>query len=171
MTRTSATSLIATFVSTVFIYTTSFAADDLPEGFGEKPNSRFVVSDDPYYKDPLIAIKNGVAAYKKNYRTNHFCVVGYRWLHGNVNVWVLWKEEEELLLWDGALDPESRADSFNGVHRALKLGRDTVKTENEINGSTYLETEQWWHAVAGDCMKHGEKYVIKPFKAAKPRTD
>ncbi|TKC86983.1 hypothetical protein FAZ69_19500 [Trinickia terrae] len=111
---------------------------------------------------------NAVAFFKKNHRTNHFCVVGYRWRTGSMNVWVLWREEKRLLLWDGALDPDSRADTLIGVHRSLKLGKDTVKTEDDINGSTYLVTEQWWHAVADDCMKHGEKYVIKPFKVAKP---
>jgi hypothetical protein len=173
MMRTSTTRFAAACVSAALICTTSFAADDLPDGFSEKPASRFVVSDDPYYKDPQIAIKNGVAAYKKNDRTNHFCVVGYRWPDGYLNVWALWKEEEELLLWDGALDPDSRAESLTGVSRDLKLGRDTVKTDNDINGSTYLVTEQWWHAVADDCMKHGEKYVIKPFKvkSAKPPAD
>ena len=171
MMRTSATSLIAALLSAALICTTSFAADDLPDGFSEKPASRFVVSENPYYKDPRIALKNGVAAYKKNHRTNHLCVVGYQWKRGNIQVWVLWKEEKELLLWDGALDPDSRAKSLIGIRRDLKLGRDTVKTDNDINGSTYLETEQWWHAVADDCMKHGEKYVIKPFKTAKPRAD
>jgi hypothetical protein len=171
MTRASATSLVAAWVSAALICTTSFAADDLPEGFGEKPASRFVVSDDPYYKDPQIAMKNLVAAYRKNHRTNRFCVVGYQWKSGNVHVWVLWREEERQLLWGGALDPDSRAKSLIGVNRSLKLGKDTVKTDNDINGSTYLVTEQWWHAVADDCMKHGEKYVIKPFKAAKPPAD
>jgi hypothetical protein len=171
MMRTSATILIAAFVSTVLICTASFASGDLPEGFGEKPTSRFVVSDNPYYKDPRIALKNGVAAYKKNHQTNHLCVVGYQWPDGYKNVWVHWKEEKELLLWDGALDPDSRAKSFIGFSRSLELGKDTVKTEDDINGSTYLVTEQWWHAVADDCMKHGEKYVIRPFKAAKPRAD
>ncbi|HLX03400.1 MAG TPA: hypothetical protein VKS80_14940 [Trinickia sp.] len=161
-------SLVTACVSAALICATSFAADDLPEGFNRKPTSRFVVSDNPYYKDPQIALKNGVAANQKNHQTNRFCVVGYQWQTGSMNVWVLWKEEEELLLWDGALDPDSRATSLIGVRRDLKLGRDTVKTEHDINGSTYLVTEQWWHAVADDCMKHGEKYVIKPFKVAEP---
>ncbi|QCP54866.1 hypothetical protein FAZ95_27565 [Trinickia violacea] len=113
-------------------------------------------------------MKNAVAFFKKNHQINRFCVVGYQWPDGYVNVWVLWREEKRLLLWDGALDPDSRADTLIGVHRSLKLGKDTVKTENDINGSTYLVTEQWWHAVADDCMKHGEKYVIQPFKVAEP---
>jgi hypothetical protein len=173
MMRTRATGLIAAMLSAALICTTSFAADDLPEGFGEKPTSRFVVSGDPYYKDPETAIKNRIAYQQKNQRSNHFCVVGYQWPDGYTNVLVLWQEEERLILWDGALTPGTRAGSLIAVRRDWKLGKDTVKTVNDINGSTYIETEQWWHAVADECMKHGEKYVIKPFKvkSAKPPAD
>ncbi|MNW20611.1 hypothetical protein D3C71_2210910 [compost metagenome] len=54
-------------------------------------------------------------------------------------------------------------------NRHLELATDTVPTPNDINGSTYLVTEAWWRAVADDCRKHGEKYVIKPIKAPRPK--
>jgi hypothetical protein len=171
MKRRPAAWLLALLVSSAIISGNVRAADDLPEGFSEKPNQRFVASKNPYYQRPEDAISSRVADDAKNHRVNHFCVVGYQWKTGVTNAWVLWKEEATLILWEGNRYPDLRKRSLITSRRNLKLGRDTVKTEDDINGSTYLVTEQWWHAIADDCMKHGEKYIIKPFKVSKPAND
>src|SRR5215469_11187896 len=145
------------------------SAYDLPDAFDDLPEGRFVVSKNKYFGKADIPLKNRVALQEKNNQVNNFCVVGYRWKRGSMNVWVLWKEEATLILWDGDRYADTRQTSLNRARRNLELGKDTVKTRNEINGSTYLETEQWWHAIADDCMAHGEKYTIKPFKVSKPR--
>ncbi|HLX02281.1 MAG TPA: hypothetical protein VKS80_09190 [Trinickia sp.] len=148
------------------------SADDLPDGFASKPDRRFKVSQDPFYRRPQDAIRYRVAADKKNNRVNFFCVAGYQWMDGSRRVLVLWKEEATLMDWGGSRYDDLRESSLSrGAGHNTKLGRDTVKNPDDINGSTYLETEQWWHAVANDCMKHGEKYTIEPFKVSTPTTE
>jgi hypothetical protein len=55
------------------------------------------------------------------------------------------------------------------ARHSLMLGRDTVATENDIKGSTYLVTVDWWISIADDCRKHGEQYEIEPFAIREPR--
>ncbi|WP_029043046.1 hypothetical protein [Cupriavidus sp. WS] len=141
----------------------SNAADDLPATFGSPPKGRFVVSKSPYFLHPERAMRQRVAFDKKNRVTNHFCVVGYEWPDGNLQVWVNWKEEKTNILWDGSEYRDMREAGLTTARRNLKLGRDTVETVDDINGSTYLVTHARWHSIADDCAAHGEKYVIKPF--------
>ncbi|MGO4279666.1 hypothetical protein SAMN05216321_102376 [Cupriavidus sp. OV038] len=145
------------------------AAGPLPPGIAEVASSRIKVSTNPYYRQPLHAMKHVLLSSGKNGRTNRFCAVGYKWPDGTSQAWVLWDEEQTLMLWRGNLYRDMRDIGLTAANRTLKLGRDTVPTPDDINGSTYLVTEAWWRAVANDCRKHGEKYVIKPFKAPKPK--
>ncbi|WP_231401513.1 hypothetical protein [Cupriavidus sp. WS] len=140
----------------------------LPDAFGETPASRFVVSRNPYFLNPERAIRNRVAIEGKNRVTNHFCVVGYEWPDGVLQVWVNWREQKTNILWNGSIYKDTREKQLTMARRNLRLGKDTVATRDDINGSTYLETHAWWHAIADDCAAHGEKYVIKPFRP-KPR--
>jgi len=144
------------------------AGADLPDTFGSPPRGRFVVSQNPYFLGPERAMRNRVAIDGKNRVTNHFCVVGYEWPDGNLQVWVNWKEEKTNILWDGSEYRDMREAGLTTARRNLKLGRDTVETVDDINGSTYLVTHARWHSIADDCAAHGEKYVIEPFRS-KPR--
>lgn len=134
------------------------------------PYTRFLASQDDYYRDPILTMKTLIASQQKNSQINHFCLVGYEH-KGNISsghVWVHWQEEKMLKLWDGSLDPYWRAIGLTTSRRTLRLGKDTVKTEDDIGGSTYLITEQAWHDLANDCGTYGEKYIIYPFRA-RPR--
>ncbi|WP_454763551.1 hypothetical protein [Cupriavidus campinensis] len=144
------------------------ARESLPSGFSETPVSRFKVSKNSYYQNPPSAMRYFLATFGKNSQRNHFCVVGYKWSDGRKQVWVHWQEEQTLILWGGSRYPEYAYRSLVMSNRHLELATDTVPTPDDINGSTYLVTEAWWHAVANDCRRHGEKYIIKPFKAPKP---
>ncbi|CAG2153598.1 hypothetical protein D3C87_970900 [compost metagenome] len=146
-----------------------YAGDGLPDGFSEKPVGRFTVSKERHYRNPAGAIRHFLATFHKNDQRNHFCVVGYKWSDGRKQVWVHWREPQTLILWGGSRYPEYVHESLIMSNRHLELATDTVPTPNDINGSTYLVTEAWWRAVADDCRKHGEKYVIKPFKAPRPK--
>jgi len=140
------------------------AGADLPDAFGSPPRGRFVVSRNPYFLNPERTIRNRVAIDGKNRVTNHFCVVGYEWPNGNLQVWVNWREQKTNILWDGSIYKDTREKQLTMARRNLRLGKDTVATQDDLNGSTYLETHAWWHAIADDCMANGEKYTIKPFR-------
>lgn len=141
----------------------SCATAGFPVGFSEKPSARFVPSQDPYFGPPEAAIRRLLLFNRKNGAANHFCVIGYRWADGNVQVWAHWKEDERLLLWRGNSDPEMREKGLVYAQRNLKLGQDTVESANDLQGSTYRETRAWWESLAKDCDAHGERHVIRPF--------
>jgi hypothetical protein len=140
------------------------AAEKFPAEFIPPPVKRFVAAQNPDYGPPEPAIKKRLLAQKKNNKIHHFCVIGYKLQSGNAHVWVHWIEEKTLLLWRDGNSEESRVKGLTMAYRNLKLGRDTVATQNEIGGSNYLTTHAWWHAVADDCAAHGQKFTIKPFK-------
>ncbi|WP_454723651.1 MULTISPECIES: hypothetical protein [Cupriavidus] len=139
-------------------------ADSLAELFETPPSGRFAVSQNSYFLKPERAIRNRIAFEKRNHVTNHFCVVGYEWPDGGLQVWVNWREQNTNILWDGNEDRQLRELGLMATRRNLRLGKDTVETNNDIGGSTYLVTRRWWLGIADDCAAHGEKYVIKPFR-------
>ena len=141
--------------------------DSFPAEFGEKPTRRFDPASDGYYGPPKPALMQLLLGESKNGTTNQFCVVGYEYANGIVNVWVHWLNEQRLLLWNSNSDQELREHGLVTAQRDLALGEDTVETEDDIKGSTYLVTRAWWQAVAKDCAAHGQSYTIEPFTAGK----
>jgi hypothetical protein len=158
--------LIAYFLLALALCMNCYAKEDFPSS--EKPKKRVSVSEDPYYKNSDKAFKNLISQERKNKKTNHFCVIGYIFNRDVPVVWVHWREESRLILWEGGQSQSWRDDSLAMGRRDLKLGKDTVESEKDLNGSTYLTTNKWWHAVADDCAAHGEKFTVPPFKATKP---
>jgi hypothetical protein len=154
-------------ISGVFLFLHAFslqAEEKFPKEFDSPPEKRFMAADNLGYGPPVSAIKNLLRSEKKNKKTGNFCVVGYIWPDKYTNVWVHWVEEKRLLLWRAGISEEFREKGLMMARRDLKLGRDTVATQNEIGGSNYLTTHAWWHAVVDDCAAHGQKFTIKPFK-------
>jgi hypothetical protein len=151
-------------VFVLLLASTSHAGEKFPAEFDPPPAKRFIAADNLGYGPPEPAIKKLLLAAKKNKKLNHFCVISYELRSGNTHVWAHWREEKSLLLWRAGISEESRVNGLVMAHRDLKLGRDTVATPDDINGSTYLETHAWWHAVVDDCAAHGQKFTIKPFK-------
>lgn len=147
----------------------AMAKDKLPDAVSETATGRTRASTNPYYRDPAKAIRYLVASSGKNQQRNRFCTVGYRMPQGYLVVWTLWEEERTLLLWRGSSDADMRLAGLAMARHSLMLGRDTVATENDINGSTYLVTVDWWISIADDCRKHGEQYEIEPFAIREPR--
>lgn len=137
--------------------------DSFPSEFDEKPTKRFAPADSEYFGPPEPALKQLLIAENKNGATNEFCVIGYAYTDNIVNVWVHWMNEQRLLLWRGNSDEELREQGLVMADRNLTLGKDTVETKEDIQGSTYLVTRAWWQAVAQDCATHGQRYTIAPF--------
>lgn len=94
------------------------------------------------------------------YSTNHF-FVGALVLQGtNMDSgMVYWKEGNMLLPYD-ELRPDATEDIFAWQHRALKLGRDTVNSEADLNGSTYMITTANWHDWVNQCSSKGKRYIV-----------
>jgi len=163
------------FAVMLLIFNPAGADDHAPSRpFDPTPYTRFTVSQSAYHRDPIITLKTLIASEQKNDRINRFCLVGYERTDDPSDgyVWVHWLEEQTLMLWDGSLSADWRAAGLTTARRSLRLGRDTVKTEYDIGGSTYLITEQTWHKRANDCATFGEKYTIHPFKAPpRPRSN
>ncbi len=157
--------IIVLFLVLMMIGIPACSRDSFPAEFDEQPTQRFDPSGDEYYGPPEPALKNLVTGENKNGATNQFCVIGYAYADKNASAWVHWLGEQRLLLWRGNSDQELREQGLTMAQRDLKLGEDTVETQSDINGSTYLVTRAWWQAVTQDCAAHGQRYTIEPFLA------
>ncbi|MFP8966755.1 hypothetical protein ACKC9G_09285 [Pokkaliibacter sp. CJK22405] len=157
--------LVFSFIIYSLALNTAFGSDipSSPFSSENQPKNRFDTSANEYFSFPEPSIKTRISRFNKNDQTNHFCIVGYQWTNGNMQVWVHWQEQLEIILWQGGDDEETQVDSMALARKELVLGRDTVKSEDDINGSTYLITEAAWHGIVDDCEKNGEKYTIPPF--------
>lgn len=71
---------------------------------------------------------------------------------------IYWQEEKEIILFE---PQEKEAPYTDLLHsrRTWKLGRDTVKTIEQIHGSSYLETENDWQQQRKKTLK-GKTYTI-----------
>jgi len=92
-------------------------------------------------------------------RQNHFCVIGYREPSGYEYAWVRWEEGKALILWEAAADA-SQPSPLSTSRRFLRLDKDVVASEEQLNGSTYLVTREWVNRVTRDCESHGDKFVV-----------
>lgn len=124
--------------------------------------SFFSVRKHPGYAQPEKSLELLVRTFGTR-RLNHFCVIGYRDPSGDEYAWVRWEEGKALILWEAAADP-ARPAMLSDSRRYLRLDKDVVASEEEVNGSSYLVTREWVKSVKNDCESHGDKFVI-----SKPR--
>ncbi|MDR2786814.1 MAG: hypothetical protein LBD06_00365 [Candidatus Accumulibacter sp.] len=142
-----------------------------------RPVRYFDPETDSHFSDPELALKMRVIyeeenpdakEHNLNQRTNHFCLIGYEWQDGMRQVPVFWREIEEMTWWRGRSDP--RADSEEGVNtlylysRHTNVEKDTVSTDADGWGSTYLRLRAGVIEVIRDCALHGRWVVIEPFE-------
>jgi hypothetical protein len=157
-------STIASLAALLMIGISDCNGDTFPSEFDEKPTRRFAPSNSEYYGPPEPALKQLLVGESKNGVRNEFCVICYAYAGKIVNVWVHWINEQRLLLWRGNSDEELREQGLVMARRDLRLGEDTVETEDDIKGSTFLVTHAWWQAVTQDCAANGERYTIERFR-------
>jgi hypothetical protein len=113
-----------------------------------------------FYSPRIVRELNYYVAHNSSYPTNHFCVVATELDHTNmVSGFVFWEEDQLLVDYD-ELVTDAIHDGWAWPDRGWKLGRDTVKTEDEINGSDYLITDSDWHHWVNQCTRKGKRYVV-----------
>jgi hypothetical protein len=120
--------------------------------------SFFSVRKHPGYAQPERSLELLVRT-RGTRRLNHFCVIGYRDASGHEYAWVRWEEGKALILWEAAAEP-ARPTRLADSRRYLRLDKDVVASEEEVNGSSYLVTREWINGVKRDCESHGDKFVI-----------
>jgi hypothetical protein len=107
-------------------------------------------------------LKYYVANYSTN-ATNHFYVGATRVNDGELDeAFVYWKEEQTLLSY-GELKKDAPDDDDAeawGPPFGLKLGRDTVDTPEDLDGSTYLVTHRQWVDWMEQCIYKGKLHVV-----------
>ncbi len=119
----------------------------------------YVLSTDFHSKKILKELEYYVAL-ESTYETNHF-YVGATELDGSnlVTALVYWKEPRVLLNYgELAGDAPPSIEAWQGNN--LKLGQDTVDTQDEIAGSNYLVTHRQWVDWMEECIYEGKMYVV-----------
>jgi hypothetical protein len=106
-----------------------------------------------------------LAAEDESSGENNFCVIGYQSTDYQVAE-IYWKQKDEIISWfpDVATSEDENdllTDRIINLNQTtLDLKKDVVATEQEMNGSTYLVTQDWVDTVLNDCQKFGNQFLI-----------
>lgn len=87
-------------------------------------------------------------------RINNFCILGEEALDGTRSAWVIWREGQKMILWDGG------SESLAASRRILDMKRDVVPREADVKGSTYLVTRDWVATTKRRCERSGTQVQI-----------
>jgi hypothetical protein len=124
----------------------------------------FRVSKSPAFSKPRTVLRQLIVSEGKINRRNHFCVIGYHKpseLESNgMFAWVYWPEEKAIILWEPSDPKQLPVNELSRSRRFLRMPEDFVKTQDEIKGSTYLETYTWANDLIKECMIKGDRYTF-----------
>ena len=122
----------------------------------EGAQQTFLVSKTPGFSNPRAVLRKLVAR-KGKARRNSFCVIGYQYPDGGKSAWVYWREGKAIILWEPT---GNEIDDLTLSRRYLRLTKDVVENDNQVQGSTYLVTRQWVNSLLQDCQTKGEKFTL-----------
>lgn len=122
----------------------------------EGAQQTFLVSKTPEFSNPRAVLRKLVARKRKSTR-NSFCVIGYQYPDGGKSAWVYWREGKAIILWEPT---GNKIDDLTLSKRYLRLTKDVVENESQVQGSTYLVTRQWVDSLLRDCQTRGEKFTV-----------
>jgi hypothetical protein len=114
----------------------------------------FSIRADPDFGSYRQVLKPLAKKYRPG-RENDFCIVGYRLPEETRIAWVIWKQRNELILW------EAGETDLDISRRKLDLKKDVVGSASEIGGSTYLVTKAWVDGLLQDCASHGTRLHLR----------
>ena len=123
-----------------------------------------------HFKAPRLERElNFFVANYSSHETNRFYMGAIEINHGELaSAWVYWKEERTLLPYVELMpDAPAWSDAEAWGANELKLDRDTVDTEEDIDGSTYLATHRQWVNWMEQCISKGKPYCVLMTNARK----
>ena len=124
-------------------------------------NNRIMRVTGPYPDSPCV--KRCLEYWTSNFSTNqinHFYVGKVHPRGGFADALVYWQEERTIIEYSELAPDAPKGAEIEAWHHPLKLDRDTVDTENDIEGSNYLETHRTWLEWMEPLLRHGREYVI-----------
>lgn len=125
------------------------ASSSSPAKDGAKP---FDVASHKDFQGYEAALREYVA-HATSGKEADFCIVGFAREQIWRKAWVLWPQGDRILEWGGG---ESEIVS----NPEINLKTDVVASENEIQGSTYLVTQEWVNRLRDACNCFGRKVHI-----------
>jgi hypothetical protein len=132
----------------------------------DKVVSRIPVRKHPDYAPHVIPALKRLVAQSGIKRRSHFYVCRVETFeNGYDHAWVYWKENRAFVLWELLQGHNARGDSdptydLVDSRRYLERDEDVVPTLDDVGGSTFLVTRQWWRDTVQDCVRHGDSFVI-----------
>lgn len=129
-------------------------------------NARFDPATQTRYSQPEPELRLLLVDQKANARTNHFCLLGYRWPNGHEFVSVHWREGQLIMRWHGGTD---WADGLLAAVVSDGVDLETSVIESDDTGtSNFLVPRRKAEGTIEDCRRHGREYVIEPFTPPPP---
>jgi hypothetical protein len=118
------------------------------------------IRKDPRYAHPQAALKGVVDERGKQGRNTFYVSRVYYFGNGGNLAWVYWREGRAIILWEPDPSGANRKHELLWSRRFLSLDKDVVAREQDIGGSSYLESREWARHTIHDCTRHGSRFVI-----------
>jgi hypothetical protein len=128
--------------------------------------SHIPISQHPDYSPYVRPALRSLVAQSGVNRRNHFYICRVEIFEGGYDhAWVYWRENRAIVLWEPFRGYNARGDSDQTYdlvfsRRYLRRDKDVVPTLEDVGGSSYLVTRQWWRETVRDCVQNGDRFVI-----------
>lgn len=120
----------------------------------DPPRTTFDIRADPDFSRYRQVLRPLAEKYRAG-KPNDFCIVGYKVPSESKIAWVIWKQRNELILWEAGESDVAMS------RRRLNLKKDVVGSDADVGGSTYLVTKAWVDRVIADCAANGTQLHLK----------
>jgi hypothetical protein len=123
-----------------------------PAGRGSEPKG-FDLASDPDFRN----YRQVVTVFARKHRpgaANDFCIEGYTTSDNLKSAWVIWRQGEQIILWEG------QKDGLDASRAKIDLRSDVVPTDVDLHGSTYLVTKAWVEKITSTCDRFGVKVHV-----------
>lgn len=155
------------------LFISSYSYADIIKGntisiYDENPDKHFIVSNEIGYKHYYFPLKELIWARKKKDITNHFCMIGYKWIDDKEEeeAIIFWQEMNTLYRWKPkSLDSDDIVQLYS-LRTAKSYYIDELN--NVPLSPTYLGSPKLMlddaKRIIEDCNSNGEIITVEPIK-------
>lgn len=153
------------------LFISNFSCADVINGkkisiYDENPKEHFIVSETSGYKHYFSSLKDIVWIEKQKDKTNHFCMIGYKWLDNQEEAIIFWQEMNTLYRWKPKTlqsDDIVQLYSLRSAQFYSVDSLDNVPLSPTYVGSPALMLDDAKRLI-DDCNRYGEKITVDPIK-------
>lgn len=134
--------------------------------YNKNPDKHFIVSKTKGYEKYYSSLKDIVWIEKQKDKTNHFCMIGYKWSDDTEEAIIFWKEMNSLHRWQPKTfhqDDISQLYSLRTAKFYYIHSLDNIPLSTSYLGSPTLILDDA-RRIIEDCHSYGEIITVEPIK-------